>query len=411
MKWLKSYYPVILFFLSLFSVACSTTAPFNQAPTISSVPINNTVVEELYTYDVEASDANGDTLTYSLNYAPSDMTIDSTTGLIQWTPTDVGAYDINIQVSDGALFEIQSFTITVSVDNIETLSPPANLSATDGVYADKIKISWDSVIGASHYKVYRSENIAGTKMPISDWQTETIFEDSDMESLVTYYYWVKAAKSSSGDDSSVYSDFDDGYATQFTIVIYPPNNISATDNLINEIQITWDSVIGASHYQVYRASSLLGLKTAISDWQTETTFEDTDLFTGNTYYYWVKAAKSSSGDSASDYSDYDTGYAIGFSIILSPPTGVSASDGTFSDRIRVTWEPVSGATHYQVYISNYNWMITKQSAVSGWQTETTFDVFGTEPGYWYDFWVKAATSSTGENASDLSEKDPGYRSQ
>jgi len=306
---------------------------------------------------------------------------------------------------------------STTINNIEIISPPTNISATDGVFADKIKITWEPVMGATHYKVYRSENIAGTKMPISDWQTETTLEDTDIESLVTYYYWVKAAQSSSGDNISDYSDFDDGYATQFTIVIYPPTNVSASDNLINEIQITWDSVIGASHYQVYRASSLLGLKTAISDWQTETTFEDTDLFTGTTYYYWIKAAKNSSGDSASDYSDYDTGYAIGFSIMLSPPTGVSASDGTFSDRIRVTWEPVSGATHYAVFISNYNWMFHKQSTlksgtlISGWQTDTTFDVFGTEPGYWYDFWVKAATSSTGENASDFSEKDAGYRSQ
>jgi len=300
---------------------------------------------------------------------------------------------------------------STTINNIEIISPPTNISATDGVFADKIKITWEPVMGATHYKVYRSENMSGTKVPISEWQTETTFEDTYIESLVTYYYWVKAAQNSSGDNVSDYSDFDDGYATQFSIVIYPPTNISATDTLINKIQVSWDSVIGASHYQVYRATSLLGLKTAISDWQTETIFEDMDLFTGTTYYYWVKAAKSSAGDSASDYSNYDTGYAIGFSILLSPPTGVSASDGTFSDRIRVTWEPVSGATHYQVYISNYNWMVSKQSAVSGWQTDTTFDVFGTDPGYYYDFWVKAAASSTGENASDFSEKDAGYRSQ
>ncbi len=41
------------------------------------------------------------------------MTIDSTTGLINWTPTVAGDYDVTANVSDGDLFDSQSFTITV----------------------------------------------------------------------------------------------------------------------------------------------------------------------------------------------------------------------------------------------------------------------------------------------------------
>jgi len=33
----------------------------------------------------------------------------------------------------------------------------------------------------------------------------------------------------------------------------------------------------------------------------------------------------------------------------SVPTGVSATNGTYADRVRVTWTAPSGATYYQVY--------------------------------------------------------------
>ena len=32
-----------------------------------------------------------------------------------------------------------------------------------------------------------------------------------------------------------------------------------------------------------------------------------------------------------------------------PPTNVAASDGSFTDRVRVTWTPVGNATHYEVW--------------------------------------------------------------
>lgn len=58
----------------------------------------------------------GDTLTFSLTIRPAGMTINSTTGLINWTPTATGDYDVTVEVSDnGSPVKsiTQSFTITV----------------------------------------------------------------------------------------------------------------------------------------------------------------------------------------------------------------------------------------------------------------------------------------------------------
>ena len=56
-----------------------------------------------YTYQTKASDPDGDTLTYSLGSAPQGMTIDSGTGLVQWTvPKEfTGKATAAITVDDG----------------------------------------------------------------------------------------------------------------------------------------------------------------------------------------------------------------------------------------------------------------------------------------------------------------------
>ncbi|MGA1841276.1 MAG: PKD domain-containing protein [bacterium] len=92
----------------------------NVSPTITSIPITNAIEDSLYSYDVEAADPDGDTLSYSLTNAPSDMTIDSSSGLIQWTPLQahVGENNVTVQVQDGrGGIDTQSFTITVQNTN------------------------------------------------------------------------------------------------------------------------------------------------------------------------------------------------------------------------------------------------------------------------------------------------------
>ncbi|HCL90511.1 MAG TPA: hypothetical protein DHW70_04240 [Candidatus Atribacteria bacterium] len=69
----------LLLFLPLL-VGCFAAPPTNLSPTITSTPITLATVDVLYTYDVNATDPEGDTLTYSLIAPPEGMTIDPDTG-------------------------------------------------------------------------------------------------------------------------------------------------------------------------------------------------------------------------------------------------------------------------------------------------------------------------------------------
>ena len=100
-----------LFFVAFLFTGCYL---FNSAPVIESNAVTTATEGALYIYGVEATDPEGDTLTYSLTDGPTGMTISSTTGVISWTPASAGSYDVTVEVADLYRSTSQLFTITVS---------------------------------------------------------------------------------------------------------------------------------------------------------------------------------------------------------------------------------------------------------------------------------------------------------
>ena len=107
---------ILKFDVEHFSTYYSGTNTTNGAPEITSTPKVNATAREAYSYDVDAADPDGDTLTYSLTLSPSGMSISSSTGSISWTPTNsqVGMHNIIVRVSDSNLTDNQTFNISVA---------------------------------------------------------------------------------------------------------------------------------------------------------------------------------------------------------------------------------------------------------------------------------------------------------
>ena len=82
-------------------------------PVINTVPFLTTaVVGELYAYNLVAS--GSPLLSYELTAGPIGMTIDPTTGRIEWTPTEVGVVPVTVTVSNGVSPDaVQAFNLTV----------------------------------------------------------------------------------------------------------------------------------------------------------------------------------------------------------------------------------------------------------------------------------------------------------
>jgi len=92
--------------------------------------------------------------------------------------------------------------------------------------------------------------------------------------------------------------------------------------------------------------------------------------------------------------------------LISAPQ-ISASKGTYSDKIRVAWRAVSGASYYRVYRATSP-TGTKTALGSSWQTATTYNDTTAVKGTMYYYFAKSATSSSGANASDYSAYDTGW---
>jgi hypothetical protein len=76
----------------------------NSPPTLSPIADQSVHYGSFLTVQVSASDTNlpKATLTFSLDSAPTNMTIDASTGLISWTPsvTQVGTNTVTVRVTD-----------------------------------------------------------------------------------------------------------------------------------------------------------------------------------------------------------------------------------------------------------------------------------------------------------------------
>jgi len=114
-----------------------TVVPENDAPAIVSTPPARARVGRNFTYQVEAVDAENDTLSFTLVAPPEGMAMGAT-GLISWVPSrdQLGAANITVEVSDGKLSSRQTFCVTVVNDNrVPAILAPSPLNSTG--YAGK----------------------------------------------------------------------------------------------------------------------------------------------------------------------------------------------------------------------------------------------------------------------------------
>lgn len=125
------------------TITVTPPTPTNRAPRILSSPVTTATVGQSYSYDVNATDDDGDALSYVLNAAPDGMSINADSGLIAWLPTTAGDVSVTVEVSDGQGGKAtQSFSIQVQQENLppfppapETVAPPIDPTVATTTFA------------------------------------------------------------------------------------------------------------------------------------------------------------------------------------------------------------------------------------------------------------------------------------
>lgn len=118
------------------SANSSTSSVTNNAPVITGVPLTNANVGSSYSFTPSATDANGDTLSFSISNKPAWATFNTLTGTLAGVPTTTGSSsNIQISVSDGTTAtSLASFTIAIGASTAgnATVSWVAPTLNTDG---------------------------------------------------------------------------------------------------------------------------------------------------------------------------------------------------------------------------------------------------------------------------------------
>ena len=226
---------------------------------------------------------------------------------------------------------------------------PAGVAATDGTFDNKVQVAWRASVGATSYEVFRntSNSTVGTNFLRLGEVSDTMFEDTTAEFNNIYYYFVRA-KNSIG--SSKFSAGNSGYIAKIPSV---PGAVAASNGTyFDRIRVTWANTAAATSYLVFRTDS----GAIIPNPAVDTPIGETNaLFLNDlgddiipqvggvvkTYFYWI-AAKNQNG--ISSISKSNNGY-----LSKKGPATVTASNGTYSGKIMLTWGVVPGATSYDVY--------------------------------------------------------------
>lgn len=105
----------------------------NGNPVIYSVAATQGTATYLYEYKVKATDPNADLLSYSLAVSPGGMSIDSSGGMVSWTPSGPGSFPVRVEVNDGkGGTAAQEFTILVELPPNE--APTADAGPDQDVF-------------------------------------------------------------------------------------------------------------------------------------------------------------------------------------------------------------------------------------------------------------------------------------
>ncbi len=151
----------------------SVVAAVNHAPTfVNFNPPIKARVGQLYSYDLQAIDADADNLTFAFVAEPSNATMSSLTGVVQWVPTaaQLGFNKFKVTVTDGKsttpieflVFVENAFTSAPAPSPVPSSSAEAKIVISnmkiesDG--AGEILVSWNTNIPTRHRVIYGTES-------------------------------------------------------------------------------------------------------------------------------------------------------------------------------------------------------------------------------------------------------------
>ena len=171
-----------------------------------------------------------------------------------------------------SLTDSSAFAQTATVPELDSSADTAN----------QVDLSWTAVTGADDYELWRWETSEGW-VEVDDSIEGTSYSDTGVTAGNTYYYQVSA------DGGSTWSN-----RVNETVGAYDASTLAAPTVTSSSVSLSWSAVTGATSYALWRFETSWA---QVGGALTGTSYTDTSVEIGKTYYYQVMA-NGPNGDGA-----------------------------------------------------------------------------------------------------------------
>lgn len=210
--------------------------------------------------------------------------------------------------------------------------------------SNSIRISWKGSSNVTGYTVMRSTSKSGTYKKIATVKDPkaAYFDDTTVSAGKTYYYKVEAYN---------YNGSTKGYSGRSSAfmgkTVKKADITKIESQSSSKLKLTWKKVSGANGYVLYRSTSKNGtykkIKTISSG--STTSYTNSNLSSGKTYYYKIKARNKVNGKTG--YGTYSTVRSTG----VIKRASITSVTGAGATKITVSWKKVDGSSGYNIYRS------------------------------------------------------------
>ncbi len=291
---------------------------------------------------------------------------------------------------------VEDYFVTVEADvGCAPSPPPTGVKASKGDHPDRVTVTWNPVSGSLRYDVYRAESEYGDYYKVKE-TTLASYDDYNVTQGRTYWYKIAGCNDCGCSD---FSRPTSGYVAKHAVSI-PDIPIGPSTGEIDQ-NLTFSSggaTCTLDHSVQYAFDWGDGTS---SDWSASTSASHAYTEEG-TYYIRARARCATDPSVVSDWSPTKT---IKIGMIPGTPNNLAASDGSYSTKVRLTWDAGSGADRYEIYRSDRQTTGFEKIAETA---DTKFDDSPITVGQRYWYRVKACNDI---GCSDFSSADSGYATE
>ncbi|BAV06997.1 fibronectin type III domain protein [Filimonas lacunae] len=256
----------------LSQVAITNTTPAG-APVITSPLALQAVRADSIHYSITTTPT---ATRYKAEGLPTGLLLDTLTGCVKGRVATPGTWQVLLKATNaaGSGMAMLSVTITDSAAPVK----PAGITATANSNGT-IVLNWTASANATAYAIKRALVAGGPYTVIANGVTAASYTDAKPVPEVRNYYIVTAWA----------GNLESPASTEVSASVPPATPaIPVVTMLTNSLRLLWSTADGAVTYNIKRSTTMAGPYSTIAT-VTDTSYTDTNVVSGNAYYYVVSA--------------------------------------------------------------------------------------------------------------------------